>query len=60
MPILKQAKTTSVNHPYMSKEARLEAGRARLRIAAAARLGHVSDDVPLTVVFEANLTIWIF
>lgn len=31
--ILSQAKTTSVNHPYVSKENRLEAGRARLRAA---------------------------
>lgn len=33
MRILTQAKTTSVNHSYVSKEARLEAGRARLRTA---------------------------
>ncbi|KAF8815090.1 hypothetical protein BYT27DRAFT_7249457 [Phlegmacium glaucopus] len=40
--ILQWARTMSVNHPYMSKENRLEAGRARLRIAAvAARRGGV-------------------
>jgi hypothetical protein len=48
MWILSQAKTTSVNHPYMSKEDRLEAGRARLRAAR-----EVSD-VPLSVVSETN------
>jgi hypothetical protein len=46
MWILTQANTTSINHPYMSKEACLEAGRVRLRIAAAAR--HVSDVPPLS------------
>jgi hypothetical protein len=35
--ILLWAKTTSINHPYVSREDRLEAGRARLRIAAATR-----------------------
>jgi hypothetical protein len=54
MQILTQAKTTSVNHPYVSKEDRLEAGRARLRAAR-----EVSD-VPPTVIFETNLTYWIF
>jgi len=51
--ILTQAKTTSVKHPYMSKEDRLEAGRARLRIAK-----EVSDVSP-TSIFEANLTMLI-
>jgi hypothetical protein len=37
--ILSWAKTTSVEHPYMSKEGRLEAGRTRLRIAKERTLG---------------------
>jgi hypothetical protein len=51
--IFTQAKTTSIEHPYMSKEDRLEAGRARLRIAK-----EVSDDfLAQAVVYdsEANL-----
>jgi hypothetical protein len=49
MRIFSKAKTTSVKHPYMSKEDRLEAGRARLRIAK-----EVSDVSP-AVVSEVNL-----
>ena len=48
--ILTQAKTTSVKHPYMSKEDRLEAGRARLRIAK-----EVSNVLPTVIFCAANL-----
>jgi hypothetical protein len=51
--ILTQAKTTSVNHSYISKEDRLEAGRARLRKAAAAK--EVSDESPRQSFLEINL-----
>jgi hypothetical protein len=40
--VLTQANTMSLNHPYVSKENRSEAGKARLRISVAARQG-VSD-----------------
>ncbi|KDR69977.1 hypothetical protein GALMADRAFT_271748 [Galerina marginata CBS 339.88] len=46
--ILGWAKTTSIEHSYVNKENRVEAGKARLRMAAAARHDLISSNsIPL-------------